>query len=154
MARHRDTLTKDLFSWQPPQVAVGYSADVIGRGPLDNRIARAISQALRDARDDGRSRSDVAEVMSKYLRRSISEAMLNKWSSEGSDQHRIPLDAFMALVHASGAKSLLGFIAGEFGLTVIEDEYAELIEAQLLDEHLEEMQARRAALSAKRRARR
>ena len=154
MARYRDPLTKDLFSWEPPKVAVGYSADVIGRGPLDNRIARLIGQALRDARDNGLTRAKVAASMSEFLRRPISEATLNKWSSEGSEDHRIPLDAFIALVHATGATGLLGFVPGEFGLTVIEDEYAELIEAQLLDEHMEEVQARRAALTARRKARR
>lgn len=154
MARRRDPLTKDLFSWEPPQVAVGYSAEVTGRGPLDNRIARLIGQALRDARDEGLNRTEIAARMSDFLKRQVSEAMLNKWSSEGSDQHRIPLDAFIALVQATGVKNLLGFVPGEFGLTVIEDDYAELIEAQLLDEHLEEMQARRAALTARRRVRR
>lgn len=154
MAHRRDPLTKDLFSWEPPKVAVGYSADVMGRGPLDNRIARLISQALRDARDDGLSRGKIAGRMTEFLKRPISEAMLNKWSSEGSDQHRIPLDAFIALVQATGVKALLGFVPGEFGMTVIEDEYAELIEAQLIDEHLEELQARRATLTARRRGRR
>lgn len=154
MARPRDTLTGDLFSWQPPTVAVGYSAEVTGRGALDNRIARLIGHALRDAREEGLSRSDVARRMTDWIKRPISEAMLNKWSSEGSEDHRIPLDAFIALVQATGNKQLLGFAPGEFGLTVIETEYAELIEAHLLDEHIEELQARRQVLSARRRARR
>jgi hypothetical protein len=154
MARHRDPLTKDLFAWEPPKVAVGYGPEVTGRGPLDNRIARIISQALRDARDDGLTRAEVCKAMAAYLQRPISEAMLNKWSSEGSEDHRIPLDAFIALVHATQAKELLGFVPGEFGLTVIEDEYAELIEARLLDDHIEEMQARRQMLAARRKARR
>lgn len=154
MARPRDTLTGDLFSWQPPTVAVGYSAEVTGRGALDNRIARLIGHALRDAREDGMSRAEVARRMTDWLGRPVSEAMLNKWSSEGSEDHRIPLDAFIALVQATGNKQLLGFAPGEFGLTVIETEYAELIEAHLLDEHIEELQARRQVLSARRRARR
>lgn len=154
MARHRDPLTKDLFAWEPPKVAVGYGPEVTGRGPLDNRIARIIGQALRDARDDGMTRVEVAKAMSVYLQRPISEAMLNKWSSEGSEDHRIPLDAFIALVHATQATDLLGFVPGEFGLTVIENEYAELIEARLLDDHIEEMQARRQMLATRRKARR
>lgn len=153
-SRHRDPLTKDLFEWQPPKVAVGYGDEVIGRGRLDNRIARLIGQALRDAKDDGQSRSAVAKAMSDYLGRTISEAMLNKWSSEGSEDHRIPLDAFVAVVEATGAKDLLGFVPGMFGLTVIESEYAELIEERLLDDHIEEMQARRQVLSARRKAKR
>lgn len=152
--RYRDPLTRDLFDWQPPKVAVGYGPEVAGRGRLDNRIARLIGQALRDARDDGRSRAQIAKAMSEYLARTISEAMLNKWSSEGSEDHRIPLDAFIALVEATGAKDLLGFVPAMFGLTVIEAEYAELIEERLLDDHIEEMQARRQVLASRRKARR
>lgn len=152
MARYRDPLTKDLFDWQPPKVAVGYSSDVIGRGALDSKIARIIGQALRDARDDGMSRKEAAQGMSQFLGRPVSETMLNKWSSEGSEDHRIPLDAFVALVRVTGARELLGFVPGEFGLTVIENEYAELIEERLLDDHIEELQARKQVLAARRRA--
>ena len=149
MVRHRDPLTKDLFAWDPPQVAVGYSAEVTGRGPLDNRIARLIGQALRDARDDeGMTRAKIAARMSEYLGRTISEAMLNKWSSEGSEDHRIPLDAFIALIAATGAKELLGFAPGEFGLTVIESEYAEMIKLHLIREKRQELEAQEQALLA------
>lgn len=154
MSRRHDPLTKDLFSWQPPKVAVGYGPDVMGRGALDNKIARLISRALRDAGVQRKlTRADVAAGMSTYLGRAVSEAMLNKWSSEGSEAHRIPLDAFIALVDATGAQDLLGFVPGEFGLTVIESEYAEMIEEQLLDEHIEEMQSRRQVLAARRKVR-
>lgn len=154
MARYRDPLTKDLFDWQPPRVAVGYSPDVAGRGRLDNRIARLIAQALRDARDAGATRAEVAKRISDYLGRPVSEAMLSKWASEAAEDHRIPLDAFVALIEATGAKALLGWMPSMFGMAVIEAEYAELIEAQLLKEHLAEIEARISALDARRRARR
>ncbi len=155
MTRRRDPLTKDLFSWEPPSVAIGYSADVIGRGRLDAKIARLISHALRDAREEhGRTRDEVALEISAFLGRKVSADMLYKWTSESSEDHRIPLDAFIALVHATGAKELLGFVPAEFGLTVIENEYAELIEERLLEDHIEEMQARRQVLAARRKAKR
>lgn len=154
MARHRDPLTKDLFAWEPPRVAVGYSAEVTGRGPLDNRIARLVGQALRDAKDEGLSRAEVARRMSAFLRRTVSEAVLNKWSSEGSEDHRIPLDAFVALVDATGARDLLGFVPGEFGMTVIESEYAEMIKLHLIREKKQELEAQEQALLAKWKARR
>lgn len=155
MSRRRDPLTKDLFSWEPPKVAIGYSADVIGRGRLDAKIARLVSHALRDAREErGLSRDSVAQQISDFLGRKVSADMLYKWTSESSEDHRIPLDAFIALVHATGAKDLLGFVPGEFGLTVIENEYAELIEERLLDDHIEEMQARKHVLAARRKAKR
>ena len=91
MRRHRDPLTKDLFSWEAPKVAVGYSSDVTGRGALENKIARLVGHALRDAREErGATRSQIAKAISDYIGRSVSEAMLNKWSSEASEDHRIP----------------------------------------------------------------
>lgn len=154
MSRHRDPLTKDLFAWEPPKVALGYGPDVAGRGKLDNKIARIIAHSLREAREAGQSRAEIAREISAYLGRSVSEAMLNKWSSEGSEEHRIPLDAFIGLVHATGARDLLGFVPGEFGLSVIENEYAEMIEERLLEDHIEEMQARKQMLAARRKSRR
>ncbi|SLN38437.1 hypothetical protein AQS8620_01450 [Aquimixticola soesokkakensis] len=154
MARHRDPLTQDLFNWQPPKVAVGYSADVIGRGRLDSKIARIIGQALRDARDEGLTRAMVARDLSDWLGRQVSESMLNKWSSEGSEDHRVPLDAFIGLAKVTGASELLGFVPGEFGLTVIEAKYADLIEERLLEDHIEEMMARKQVLATKRKAQR
>lgn len=155
MARRRDPLTMDLLSWEPPQVAVGYSADVVGRGRLDARIARLVSHALRDAREDkGLSREVVAQKISDFLDRKVSVEMLYKWTSESSEEHRIPLDAFIALVHATKDADLLGFVPEQFGHKVIPAEYYELIEEQLLDDHIEEMQARKQVLAARRKAKR
>ncbi len=154
MARHRDPLTKDLFDWQPPRVSVGYSADVIGRGRLDSKIARVIGQALRDARDEGLTRAQIARDLSAWLGRQVSEAMLNKWSSEGSSDHRIPLDAFIGLVQVTGAQDLLGFVPGEFGLTVIEEQYAEMIRLQLIRDKRQELEAQEQAIMAKWKVRR
>lgn len=135
-------------AWQAPQVGVGYGADITGRGGLDSQIARQVSQALREARKDERSRGDVAKAMSDYLGRDVSEAMLNKWSAEASNQHRIPLDAFIALIEATGANDLAGFVPRLFGFTAVPERYAAIIELHLIDEHEKALAARRAALKA------
>ena len=142
----RDPLT---LNWHPPEVSVGYGPEVTGRGSLENKIARIISQALRDARDDGFNRASVARSMSDFLGRTISEAMLNKWSSEASEDHRIPLDAFMALVRATGAHQLLGFAPAEFGLAVIASEHAEMITLHLIREKRQQLEEQERALEAK-----
>jgi len=153
--KRRDTLTSDLFDWQPPQVAVGYSGDVAGRGALDSQISRLVSRALRDARDEGKgSRTDIAKAMSAELRRPISDAMLNKWSAESSGEHRIPLDAFIALIKTTEADGLLGFIPSLFGYAVVPERYADIIEMHLIDEHERDIAARKAALQARWRAKR
>lgn len=142
MSRYRDPLTEDLFDWEP-KVSIGYEPQVMGRGAMDNKIARLVSRAMGDARDvRGIDRGVVAERMTQYLGRAISVDMLNKWSSEAAEGHRIPLDAYVALIDATQSMELTGFVPGEFGLTVIEDKYARLIEAQLLRQHIEEMNAR------------
>lgn len=155
MNRRRDTMTGDLFQWQPPQVAVGYGADVAGRGDLDSKISRLVGRALRDCRDEGQgSRAAIAQRMSAHLGRPVSEDMLNKWSSESSGSHRIPLDAFIALIEATQATDLLGFMPSLFGFAVVPERYADIIELHLLDEHQRDLDARKAALAARVRAKR
>jgi hypothetical protein len=154
MSRRRDPLTQDLFSWEPPKVTVGLAAEATGRGALDNQIARLVSRALRDAKDGGLSRADVAQRMSDTLERPISEASLHKWASEASEEHRIPLDAFLSLIEVTGCHGLLGFVAERFGFVVVDARYADLIELHLIEEHERDVAARKASLEAKWRARR
>tara|TARA_R110002020_G_scaffold34066_35_gene103996 strand:- start:21251 stop:21715 length:465 start_codon:yes stop_codon:yes gene_type:complete len=152
MSKRRDTLTPDLFDWQPPKVAVGYGEDVTGRGALDNRIARAISQALKEAKGRDIKRSEIAKSMSDYLGRPISEDMLNKWASEAADSNRISLDAFIALIDATGAHDLVGLVVNGFGLVAVPAKYRDLIELDLMNEHERELNTRKQALEARVRA--
>lgn len=141
--------TRNCLAWEPPQVAVGYSADVTGKGPLQNRIARLISRALRDARDDrGMSRAQVATRMSAELGRSVSEDVLDKWASEAAEAHRIPFDAFIALVAATGAMDLLGFLPNLMGFVVVPQKYKAFIDLQLLEDHERDVAAYKARIQA------
>ena len=154
MKRRTDILTADLFAWTPPKVAAGYGEEVTGRGALENKIARAISRAMKDAKEQGLARGAIAKAMSEYLGRPISEDMVNKWASEASDSNRIPLDAFIALIDATGAHDLIGLVAGSFGFVAVPEKYSDMIEDQLLEEHEQEVAARRQILRAKIRAKR
>lgn len=152
--RARDTRTADLLSWEPPQVAVGYTAEVAGRGDLASQIARLLSRALGDAKDlQGFNRATIAGLMTLELHRPVSEDMLDKWSSEASTAHRIPLDAFVALVKVTQAEDLLGFIPGILDFAVVPRKYAEIIELHLLEEKEREIAAAKLALSARLRSR-
>lgn len=153
MARARDDRTLDLLAWEPTPVVAAYADDVAGRGPLENKIARLVSRALRDAKDDhGLSRDAVAAGMSAYLGRDVTAAHLNHWASEANDDRRIPLDAFAALIHATGANELLGFLPGLFGFVAVPARYADLIALHEIEEHEREISARKAALQSKWRA--
>lgn len=149
MTRRRDNLTGDLLTWEPPKVEVGYGEEVSGRGSLDNRIARVVSEALRDAKASASlQRADVARRMSDFLGRTVSEDMLNKWASEAS-QHRIPLDAFVALIEVTGSVGPLNFVPKYFGYAVVPEKYRDIIELHLIEEHEREVDQRKAALVAK-----
>lgn len=144
----RDPHVRDLTAWQAEPVTVGYGDDVAGRGALGNRIARLVSRALRDAKDDGLGREAVAAKMAETLGRSISAAQLDKWASEAAEEHRIPLDAFAALIEASGQYELLGFLPALHGFAVVPTRYVPMIELQQLEDHEREVAARKQALLA------
>lgn len=150
----RDPHVRDLTAWEADPVTVGYGDDVAGRGPLGNRIARVISRALRDAKDGDLSRAEIVQRMSESLGRSISAAQLDKWASEAAEEHRIPLDAFVALIEASGRHELLGFVPAGFGYAVVPARYVDMIELVQLEEHERELKARKSVLEAKLRGRR
>ncbi|SDU09136.1 hypothetical protein [Stappia sp. ES.058] len=154
MSRRRDTQTQDLFSWTPPQVTVGLGEEQSSRGALDSQIARMVSRGLREAREGGASRAEIARQISETLGRAVSETTLDKWASEASEEHRIPLDAFIALVDATGCQGLLGAIVERFGLVVVDARYADLIELHLIEEHERDVAARKASLEARWRFRR
>lgn len=150
----RDNRTIDLLEWEPPQVAAGYDVQVAGRGAIENQIARLISQALRDAAEERNiSRADVAAMMSIDLHRSVSEDMLNKWTSEAAASHRIPLDAFCSLVKVLEARELLGFIPELLGYVAVPKKYADIIEMHLIEEKERDLEARKQALAARLRGR-
>ena len=141
--------TDEPIRWQPPKVVVGYADEVSGSGELPNRIARLVSRALRDARKDrDLSRAEIARLLTNELGRKVTESTLEQWASEASVNHRIPLDAFVALVAASGATDLLGFIPGLFGFVVVPRRYMAVIELQLLEEHERELAAHKARILA------
>ncbi len=154
MSRRRDTITPDLFAWSPPKVSAGYGEDVTGRGALDNRISRTISRAMKDAKERGLGRADIARRMTEFLGRPITEDMLNKWASEAADSNRISLDAFIALIDATGAHDLMGLVTSGFGFVAVPEKYSDLIELHLIEEHERDVVARRQALEVKLRAKR
>ncbi|WP_279480314.1 hypothetical protein [Aureimonas sp. SK2] len=149
MSRRRDPHTKDLLAWEAQAVRIGYSSEVAGSGDLGNQIARLIGQALRDSKDAGRDRNDVARAMGEYLGRHITKNQIDKWASEASDEQRIPLDAFIALIAVTQELRLLAFIPGQFGHAVVSDRYADMIELFEIEEHQRDIELRASALKAK-----
>jgi hypothetical protein len=153
------SLATNASGLPPHDLFAGYGPEVAGRGATGSRIARVVSRALKDARDgrdgDGRAdhgdgtrpmtRAEIARQISALLGRPVSATILDKWASEASDDHRIPLDAFIALIAVTGARGLIGFVPQQFGHSAIADAHADLVELTFI-------RARRAELEAQERA--
>tara|TARA_R110002020_G_scaffold15555_37_gene55465 strand:- start:3736 stop:4194 length:459 start_codon:yes stop_codon:yes gene_type:complete len=146
MARARgDTRTLDLLDWQPPKVAVGFE-DEIRAASLDAKIAKALARAIRES---GKTRPAIAKDMSLQLGRPVSVSTIDAYTSEAKEGHRIPLDRFIALIHATGSVDLLGWLAEEFGYVVVPAQYRDLIELHFIRERRREIEDREAALEAR-----
>ena len=154
MSRRRDPHTRDLFA-SPEPVSVGFGPEVTGHGSLASQIARLISRATQDAREEfGISRRQLAERLTDKLGRPVSETTIEKWASESAEENRIPLDAFIVLIGETKGYEALGFIPSIYGYAVVEAKYVEIIEIQQIEDHEQVLAARKATLQAKVRARR
>lgn len=152
--RRRDTLTSDLFAYEPPKVRAELDPVQTGRGDLGNRIAKVVAAALRHAKDENRhGREKIAAGMTDYLGRKVSAPQLDKWASESAAEHRIPLDAFAALIEATGCTDLLGLLPGLFGFAAVPEQYTDIISLHLMEEHEKKVAREKEALMARIRGR-
>jgi hypothetical protein len=133
---------------RPARIAIGYPDEVAGRGELPNQVARLVSRALRDAKEAGLGRADVAARLSRELGRKVTESILEGWASEADVAHRIPFDAFAALVKVTGAVDLLGFMPGLSDFVVVPRRYMAVIELHLLEEFERALADHKAKLQA------
>lgn len=143
-----DRRQADLFGDQPLYpVRSPLPADGLGLG---NRLARAISRALRECDLD---REAVAAGIARYLGRdTFSKHMLDAYSAESREQHRVPAEVYVALAHVTGASWLLDELAKPLGCVVLEGEEAHLAELGRIEVLQRQLDQRKAALQIPARA--
>jgi len=129
----------DLLAWEPQAVTTAFDPALIRGNSFGSRLSRVVSLCLDGC---GRSRAEVAERMSSHLDVRISLNILNAYASVARDDHVISLPRFDALMHATGDRRLLEFVAADHGWTVIERRHLPLIEMALLDQHQRSVSAR------------
>lgn len=132
MRKRRDTRTGDLFAYNQP--VQRFEEQISAAATLNGRICRAISAALATT---PYSRDEIASRMSAYLGERISKSMLDKYASEGSEDHIITLPRFLALVHATDDKRLLNLLTEPFGFISVPRECEGWIKAGMLIEEEE-----------------
>jgi len=122
----------DLLDWSPLEIVHRFSEDRICASSLRARIARAVAEALKDSE---KSREDTAAAMTEWLGEDVSVHMLNAWASQAREDHSIPYQRLLALVHVTGDVRLLQLGAEMFGHSVVDDRYLPWVEVgQLADQ--------------------
>ena len=120
MGKRRDTLTLDLFDWEPEPIVEAFDPVRVRAASLRAKVARGVSEAMKDCEH---SRAVVAERMSAFMGEPVSENMLNAYASEAREDHSMPFIRLLGLIHATGDIRLLQLGAEMFGFSVIEDKF-------------------------------
>jgi hypothetical protein len=140
MSRRRDVPGQmSLLDWLPPEPVVQFDERLIRANSFSGRLARAISISLETC---DVPRAAVAARMSAMLERSLSVNMLNAYTSVAREGHQISVPRFDALVHATGDRRLLEFLAAPQGWAVIERRYLPMIELAAVSEQKKDLAQR------------
>lgn len=131
-----------LLEWEPPQPVVRFEPARVRAATLSGQIARAVSEALRDAAAAGTPREEIAARMSVITGERISKSMLDAYASQAREQHAISLPRFLALVQATADRRLLELLAEPMGWAVIERADLPLIELARLQAHADDVDRR------------
>jgi hypothetical protein len=128
--KQRDAGTLDLFrEFTPEPVVARYDEQLVRAGNERGRVARAVAAALR-SQDD--RRAEIAREMSEYLGERVSEPMLNRYASQGAEDHAIPAHRLIALAVITGDARLINALLADTGLIAIAAKYEALIRREML----------------------
>lgn len=112
-------------------------------GSLDRKMSSAVARILKE---DDRDRYDVAAAMSRLLDAEISKSMLDKYSSETSEEHNISWSRAWALIGASGRYDVLRDMVRLLGCDLVVGEEVLTVELGHVQAQIERLQERRRQL--------
>jgi hypothetical protein len=110
-------------------IAANQPASTSGLFPGAQDDAALVRSLLAESiRTSGKSRAQLAEDMSYFAGRKVTERMLNNWTASSRTDYPFPLDLSRPFCTATGNDALLKAIPERLGLCVIEAKDAPLIE--------------------------
>lgn len=110
---------------------------------IDRQLSSAVALMLKE---DDRDRFDVAAAVSRLLDQDVSKSMLDKYSSETSEEHNISAGRFFALVAATGRYDLLEALLRKIGCALVVGEEVLTVELGHVSAQIERLQARQRQL--------
>lgn len=93
--------------------------------PLGLRIKEAISEAIKNS---GLKRYAIAGQMSEYLGLEISESMLNSWTAESKESHRMPAEYYPIFCKITQDYAILEILVASAGGRMVKSEEIYLLE--------------------------
>ncbi|SEO97635.1 hypothetical protein [Propionispora vibrioides] len=93
--------------------------------PLGLRIKEAISEAIKNS---GLKRYAIAGQMSEYLGLEISESMLNSWTAESKEGHRMPAEYYPIFCKLTQDYTILDILMSAAGGRMVKSEEIYLLE--------------------------
>ncbi|MBL4785401.1 MAG: hypothetical protein JKY49_08220 [Cohaesibacteraceae bacterium] len=129
-----------MTNWDLPIISVGHEVDKQPASVVADALKERLKTILKHHQDTGVTRSEIAHRMSVFLGTKISEAVLNQYVAKSAGDKHISFVRLLAFIQATNATELVGFIASQFGLHVVEAKYARLIERELLKARLKQLE--------------
>lgn len=136
-----------LNDWTPPAATVAFDDSRVRAADLMGQISRVVGASLADA---VLTRAEIAQRMSDFLGDTVTVNMLNAYSSQARGEHVITLPRFIALIHATGDRRLMEWLAAPLRWSVIDSKHLPLIELAAIQERQRDLHA--AAESLRRQA--
>ncbi|QQQ19706.1 hypothetical protein JIP62_06355 [Brevundimonas vitis] len=123
------------FGFEPPKTL---ASDGMLEG-IERQITSAVALILKD---DDRDRFDVAAAMSRIAGTDITKGMLDKYSSEASEDHNISAGRFLVMVAATGRYDVLEAFVRKIGCALVVGEEVLTVELGHVAAQIERLQER------------
>jgi hypothetical protein len=128
-----------------------FSAERVRAASVAGRIARAVSEALKDCDFD---REHIAREMSAYLGEQVTKAMLDAYASQAREEHNIPAHRLVALAVIAGDARLLNSVLDGTGFIAVDGRFEALLKRERAIALREELEREIAEADAEWRAKR
>ncbi|MES2987649.1 MAG: hypothetical protein V4808_07070 [Pseudomonadota bacterium] len=129
------------FTFDVP-VAARAQADLAG---LDREIAATVALILWEARP--RTRFEIAGAVSELLDDDVTKSMLDKYASEGSEEHSISASRLFALVAVTDRHDLLDRLTRRIGAALLVGDEILTAEIGQIDRQIEQLRQRKKAIA-------
>lgn len=119
---------KDLPGSCPQQLSLLSGSAAYPEGALADlslAVRTALVQAIKPC---PLSRYEIAGRLSALLGRDISKTMLDKWTAESAEEHRIPAEVVVALCVVTDCTKPLEVLTSALGVRLVQPEEAEALE--------------------------